>query len=419
MDRILVIDNDVHFRLGLRAMLPDFGFHVETAGSLAEAVEIGRERSFQLIVTAAGSGGRGTHPVVRWAEREQPAAAVVVVISPRGGHGQTSVTAAGDGALPLPGAAGELSKDTLAAALRRRHAIDERARLCEQLDPAWLEAILNPADPQGRLVAEKLQEASETLSPVLLSGERGSMCELVGHMIHRQSSVKDGPFLSALARPGVTLFGTEKPEFRMGLVEMAHAGTLVVDGVCHLPRKERERIVRFLQTGAFVRSGGRHKVSARVRVILACCDGAEKFLGSFVEHRIELPPLRLRRADIVPLAEEFIAAAAARHGREKPELDAGAAKALSQYDWPGNLEELKAVMDRAVLVCGCRIAAGDLNIDLSARPNASWRDIERKAIEAALRANQGNRTITAKQLGMSLRKLQYRLHEYGIQRHRR
>lgn len=419
MDRILVIDSDVHFCRQLQAMLPDFGFRVEAAASLNEAAEIGREHSFQMIVTAAESASRDALPVVRWAEREQPAATVVVVMSPRGGHRQAAVLSAGDGAARRAEAAGSSFQSKLIAALRCRRAINEQARLREQMDPARLDGILNPADPQGRLVARQLREAAESTSPVLLTGERGSMCDLMALMIHRQSSVKDGPFLAAPVRPGVPLFGAEKPEFRMGLIEMAHAGTLVVGGVCHLPRNERERIVRFLQTGTFVRSGGRRKMHARVRMILACCDGAEKFLQSFVEHRIELPPLRFRRADIAPLAEEFLAAAAARCGREKPELDAGAAEALSQYEWPGNLEELKAVMDRAVLVCGDRITPGDLNFDLSACANTSWRDIERKAIEEALRANRGNRTNTARQLGMSLRKLQYRLNEYGICRRRR
>jgi DNA-binding NtrC family response regulator len=128
---------------------------------------------------------------------------------------------------------------------------------------------------------------------------------------------------------------------------------------------------------------------------------------------LSIPPLRDRLADIQPLAEFFLKRAAAELGKKPPEITRKALEALTAYRWPGNVRELENLMERMAILCEERIEAPDLDmLDARERRPLLWRDIERKAITDALRANQGNRTLAARQLGISLRTLQYRLKEY-------
>jgi len=416
MDRILVIDHDPEFRQMLQSTLPRFGFQVVAAERLADALEIAQESSFHLILTAVELADADAKGVIRWAEREQPAAAVVVVTSARSEHCQRAAMLGSDGVLFRSPVAERYLHDTLAAALQRRrdaHAQRWKCRYSADLHP--LKAILHPADPRGEALAGELRAAAASSSPLLLTGERGSMFELMAYMIHQQSRSGKGLFLSVVAGSGVALFGCEEPEFEMGPVELAHGGTLFLSDAGHLSPRHSEQLVRFAQTGTFVRSGGKRQVLAHVRLILALDDAPTDRLPPLLAgRRIEIPPLRARPGDIVPLAEELLSAAAIHRGAKKPELEASVADALMEYAWPANLEELKAVMERTALLCDQRVTLDDLRCDLAARAETSWREIERKAIEEALRANAGNRTKAAKQLGMSIRKLQYRLREYGV-----
>jgi two-component system response regulator HydG len=130
------------------------------------------------------------------------------------------------------------------------------------------------------------------------------------------------------------------------------------------------------------------------------------------DHTLVIPPLRERRDDIVPLARLLLARAAQRLGVAAPELTLEVEQSLVAYDWPGNAQELNTVMERAALLSTGRVEAE--NLALPGRAPLSWKQIERRAIEDALRMQNGNRTRAARQLGISLRTLQYRLKEYSM-----
>ena len=131
---------------------------------------------------------------------------------------------------------------------------------------------------------------------------------------------------------------------------------------------------------------------------------------------IEIPPLRDRASDIEPLADYFLRRAAVELGKAPPVLARDAVRVLQSYRWPGNVRELENAMERMAILCEERVGAGDLAMlhAEECRP-LLWRDIERQAIEEALRMNRGNRTLAAQQLGISLRTLQYRLKEYQLE----
>jgi DNA-binding NtrC family response regulator len=266
-----------------------------------------------------------------------------------------------------------------------------------------------------------------------LTGESGSQFVLLALEIHRGSAAQDGPFLSLAGQAGRAdsvdheLFGTEEPRVEMGQLEGAHGGTLFVEEIAQLPIPIQDKLLRYLETGTFFRRGGTRKVISGTRLIAASCRDLAASVESrefradlyrlLKQYRIAVPPLRERRLDIIPLAEQILSKAAERLGRPAPQLTADAARTLENYSWPGNMQELACVMERVALLSEDPVGVSNLIPDPTLlRTDVSWRDIERQAIEDALRANGGNRTKAAKQLGMSLRKLQYRLNEYGIRR---
>jgi two-component system response regulator HydG len=170
--------------------------------------------------------------------------------------------------------------------------------------------------------------------------------------------------------------------------------------------------------------GGTRQISVDVRVIAATNRNLKQMVadGRFREDLyyrlntfpIELPPLRERPGDILNLARFFLGRAARNLGKPQLTLTAEAERVLLAYGWPGNVRELENTMERVAILCDDAIEPDDLPITPTgpARP-VLFKDIERQAIEDALRANDGSRTKTAKQLGISLRTLQYRLKEYG------
>jgi DNA-binding NtrC family response regulator len=225
------------------------------------------------------------------------------------------------------------------------------------------------------------------------------------------------------------LFGHEKGAFegaadsRIGRIEQAHGGTLFLDEVGGLDGNLQAKLLRVLQERTFERAGGTLEMGADIRLIAATsrdlrglvAEGRfrEDFFYRLSTFPLVIPPLRERSADIPELARFFLDRAAARAGKTGLALTFEAMDALLAYTWPGDVGELENALERAAMLCEGEVTTSDLPIPSSggAQP-AGWKEIERKAIEAALEAHHGNRTHAARQLGISLRKLQYRLREY-------
>jgi DNA-binding NtrC family response regulator len=228
------------------------------------------------------------------------------------------------------------------------------------------------------------------------------------------------------------LFGQEKDALegaadrRIGRIEQAHGGTLFLDEIGKLDANLQGKLLRVVQERTFERAGGTREIDADIRLIAATRHDLRKLVaeGRFSEdfyYRLNtfllvIPPLRERPADIPALARFFLDRAAGQLGKTGLALGSEAMDALLAYPWPGNAGELENVMERAAMLCDGEVGAGHLPIPHAggSRP-AGWKAIERKAIEEALRAHNGNRTHAARQLGISLRKLQYRLKEYESQ----
>jgi transcriptional regulator with GAF, ATPase, and Fis domain len=272
---------------------------------------------------------------------------------------------------------------------------------------------------------------------VLITGESGTGKELIARCIHKNSPRSQKIFVAvncAALAPSLIeseLFGHEKGAFtgtagqHLGRFERAHGGTLFLDEIGELDGNLQAKLLRVLQEKAFERVGGTREIAVDVRVIAATNRNLKQSVadGRFREDLyyrlntfpIEVPPLRDRPSDIPRLARFFLGRAARNLAKPHLVLTPEAEKVLLAYGWPGNVRELENTMERVAILCDDVIEPDDLPVTSSgpARP-VLFRDIERQAIEDALRENDGNRTKTARQLAISLRTLQYRLKEYGI-----
>jgi two-component system response regulator FlrC len=233
------------------------------------------------------------------------------------------------------------------------------------------------------------------------------------------------------------LFGHEKGSFtgavvqRRGRFELAHGGTLFLDEVGEMTHALQSKLLRVLQEGTFERVGGTKTVTVDVRVVAATNRDLQRLVAERVFREdlyyrlsvfpIMLPPLRERRADILPLAEHVLQQASRRFGKRIVGFAGEVPAQLQGYTWPGNIRELQNVVERAVILCREeRIPSALLHLPVSppalssGAPKTTLRQLERDAILAALAAHKGNRRKAADQLGIGLRTLYARLREYGI-----
>jgi two-component system NtrC family response regulator/two-component system response regulator HydG len=300
--------------------------------------------------------------------------------------------------------------------------------------------------PGLRAVYEVVAQAAATEATVLVLGESGTGKELIAEALHELSPRNGRPFVkvscAALSETLLEseLFGHERGSFtgavgrKEGRFELAHGGTLFLDEIGEISGNAQAKLLRALQAREFERVGGTESIKVDVRVVAATNRdlAAEVKSGRFREDlfyrlnvvAVTLPPLRNRKADIPALAAHFVARYAKRYGKGIEGIDAGASSALLAHDWPGNVRELENAIERAVVLSrGSSLAANDLPLSLSGTrpagqglaglvPGATMRDIEREAILQTLEMVGGSTLRAAKVLGISVRKLQYRLKEY-------
>ena len=226
---------------------------------------------------------------------------------------------------------------------------------------------------EWREVLRKATQVAATDTTVLMTGESGTGKEVVARFIHAASARKSGPFvaLNCAALPEQLLeselFGYERGAFtsaqqaKPGQVELASGGVLFLDEVSEMSLSAQAKFLRVLQEREFQRLGGTRLLKANIRVIAATNRDLRKAVerGDFREDLfyrlgvfdIQIPPLRERPSDIVPLSETFLQEIGRSFGRPPAGLTRDARQALLQYDWPGNVRELRNVLERAAILC--------------------------------------------------------------------
>nr|WP_279381067.1 sigma-54-dependent Fis family transcriptional regulator [Alkaliphilus hydrothermalis] len=320
------------------------------------------------------------------------------------------------------------------------------------------------AKDEGMLTAiEKAKEASLTPVTVLLRGESGTGKELFAHAIHNMSNRKYNQFVrvncAAISQSLLEseLFGYEEGAFtgarkggKIGFFEEAHGGTIFLDEIGEIPISTQAKLLRVLQEKEVIRVGGTNPINIDVRVIAATNLPLEKAIeeGEFREdlyYRLNvfpifIPPLRERKKDIYPLIIHLIKKFNEEYGRNGEDISPEAMEKLLDYDWPGNVRELQNYIGRAIINLryhekyitvdrlpmffdNDKILMKDRKqktvIQLQEGNDKSLRaiveEIERDTIVASLKKNNGNRTLTAKALDVSLRNLYYKIEKYNIE----
>jgi len=334
------------------------------------------------------------------------------------------------------------------------------------------------ADPAMKQLYQLIDVIAPSVLPVLILGETGVGKEVYATSVHARSQRSRAPFLelNCAALPESILegelFGHERGSFtgavaqKIGLLESADGGTVFLDEVGELSLATQAKLLRVIENGEVIRLGGLRARKIDLRFIAATNRDLHQALanGTFRQDlffrlngiSVTLPPLRKRRADIAPLAAALVRKAAAAIGKPEPRLAPEAIAALSAHTWPGNIRELRNVIDRAVLLCqsqggtilpehlllvppaASEEAAGDAEAAIDAAPRATLpaaaakeperratsltgevESYERRRIVEALDQCSGNQSRAAKLLGISRRALVYRLDLYGIPRPRK
>jgi two-component system response regulator HydG len=279
---------------------------------------------------------------------------------------------------------------------------------------------------------------------VLITGESGTGKGELARAIHTLSTRSSKPFVSvhcaALAETLLEseLFGHEKGSFtgadrrRPGRFEQAHGGTLFLDEIGEVPPLTQVKLLQVLQERTFQRVGGNDVVSVDVRVVAATNRdlAADVREGRFREDlfyrlnvvRIDMPPLRVRGGDVSALANHFLRKFSLENHKRIDGFTANAKAKMASYRWPGNVRALENAIERAVVLCeGSLIDEGDLPFEAGGEalgsiriPGATMAELERYAILKTLEATEGSTAKAAEILDVSIRTIQYRLHEYGI-----
>lgn len=445
--RVLVVDDHRQARESMSDVLRQAGHYVQSVSSALEALKVLDRESFDVVITDLQMPGMTGLDFVRQLEKRPHGAQIVMVTAYA--TVASAVEAMRHGAfdyIEKPFAADRLEK-LVERAVGHGRLFDSGQTLPPSAGGAEPAAMIGNS-PAMRALQARIARAAPTSETILITGESGTGKELVARAIHAASTRATTPLVS-LNCPVLSaqlmeseLFGHERGAFtgaetaRTGRFELAEGGTILLDEITEIDLPLQAKLLRVLQERSFERVGSSHTRQVDVRVLTTTNRDlrAEVAAGRFREDLffrlavipLEVPALRDRREDILPLTHYFLKRTAARLNRAVCELDDGAQDLLPSYHWPGNIRELENIVTRAsVLNTGGPISADDLRpwlIDASGGSLAaenrlplglSLREMERKLIVATLEHFDGHRARTAEALGIGLRTLSGKLKEYG------
>ncbi len=448
---VLVVDDEPGMREFLEIMLTKEGYEVSIARNGEEAIEkIGKE-SFDLAIVDIQMPGINGIEVLR-NTREKNYNTTIIMITAFASH-ESAIEAMKLGAydyITKPFKIDEI-KLVIKKSLDKNVLEKENTRLKKELDTKYgFENFIGSSNSIQQIFS-LINRVSELNVNVLISGESGTGKELVARAVHYSGSRKDGPFIpvNCGAIPETLIesefFGHAKGAFtgatrdKKGLFEEANGGTIFLDEIGDLPIHLQVKLLRVLEEKKVRPLGKTESVSIDVRIISATNKNLEQEImdNKFREDlfyrlnviKVAMPPLRERKDDIPMLALHFLHKFATEMDKKITGISNEALEELEKYHYPGNIRELENIIARCVALETNEIIKKDslpkLNtegdyIDLTDTLNAKdsidlvLGDVEKQIIENALKSSQGNKSETAKILGITLRSLRYRLAKHRI-----
>jgi DNA-binding NtrC family response regulator len=434
--RILIVDDDPGQRSLLTSFLQGQGFETVTAESGERALDLLRAGAFDMMISDVRMPGLSGLETLRRARQQHATLPVLLVTAFT--DVRDAVAAMRDGALNY--LAKPIDLDELLASVQQATGLSGAIPI--QYDahrPLPGNVVARSPLMQSVIRDASLIAPSETR--VLITGESGVGKEVVADLLHAWSARSSGPLVkvNCAAIPETLLeselFGHEKGSFtgahaqRIGRFEEANRGTILLDEIAEMSPPLQAKLLRVTQDGHFQRVGSNREIQTDARLLTATNRNLEELVkaGRFREDlfyrlnvvELNLPPLRERREDILPLASLFIAEFAKGRARFSDTV----AGCLESYAWPSNVRELRNAMERAVLLARSELilpehlptrvrAAADQPATITPANAQQLEEIERHAILQALRQHDFNRTETAKALGISRRALLYKLQRW-------
>ncbi len=444
--RILVVDDEASARTGLERLLAQEGFTVKTATDGTAALRVAAEFAPDVVVTDLKMPQMDGMALLRQL-REQDVGIPVIVATAFGdvSSAVTAMRAGADDYLTKP-----IDIDALVLAIDRalaRRALRSEAenlrRQAREQEGEGLRGLIGTSAAM-QSVYRVARQVAGSRATVLITGESGTGKGELARAVHALSPRAKAPFIAlhcaALAESLLEseLFGHEKGAFtgaekrRNGRFEQADGGTLFLDEIGEISPLVQVKLLRVLQERTFERVGGNEAVKVDVRLLAATNRDLAKEVreGRFREDlyyrlnvvRIEMPPLRLRGGDAVVLANHFLQRFSEENHSLARAFTERARLKIARHRWPGNVRALENAIERAVVLAnGTEIDEGDLPFESEPDvqggvriPGSTMAEIERHAILSTLEATSGSTSKAAEILDISVRTIQYRLHEYGL-----
>jgi two-component system nitrogen regulation response regulator NtrX len=448
---VLVVDDEADIRTLVSGVLEDEGYEVRTAADSTQTLEAFEERRPSMVlldVWLQGSRLDGLQ-LLQEIKRRDPTVPVLMI----SGHGNldTAVAAVREGAIDFiekPFEAERLiylvDRATDTERMRR-----ENETLRRQVGH---DELLHGTSVAINTVRATLKRVAPTGSRVLITGPAGVGKEIAARMIHNWSPRAKAPFVvlpAAMMSPDRVeeeLFGSETDGVvRPGLLEHAHGGTLFLDEIADMPLTTQGKILRVLTDQSYHRIGGQRPVKVDVRVLSATARNLSEEIaaGRFREDLfyrlnvvpVRIPPLRERREDLPEMVHYFLARFAAERHTSTPSMSDDAMAALQAHDWPGNVRQLRNIIERTIILApGDRVACIDVDLlpaEILENQNAmggstaavaimgsplreARESFEREYLKIQIRRFSGNISRTASFIGMERSALHRKLKALGI-----
>lgn len=437
--RILVVDDDPGQRSLLDSFLRSQNFETVLADSGERALETLRSEKFDMMISDVRMPGLSGLETLRHLRQEHSTLPVLLVTA--FADIREAVDAMRDGAVNY--LAKPINLDELLASVQRATGIVESAPPRYPEDKVLPEKVI-ARSPVTQSLFHDVSLIAPSESRVLITGESGVGKEVLADVIHSWSTRANGPLVkvNCAAIPETLLeselFGHERGAFtgahahRIGRFEEANDGTIFLDEIAEMSPQLQAKLLRVTQDGRFQRIGSNREIRTNARILAASNRNLEDEVkqGRFREDlfyrlnvvELNMPPLRERREDVLPLADLFMAEFAKGRAR----LSEATASCLELYSWPGNVRELRNAIERAALLARSELilpdhlparvrAAAEQRRPLEPTDPARLEEVERQAILQALAQHDFNRTETAKALGISRRALLYKLQLFRSQ----